>query len=131
MTPNIFPLLSKALWSRINSCYSILFSNLKKKKNILLIELLAITCLTCILRHPIIQILYTQLYDFKYSSLMLIITRFSSNYFYFYLFSKLATTVEGDPKAPIATTPRCREWRYSFLWIAPLYPWSVLYNAEC
>ena len=33
---------------------------------------------------------------------------------------KLATIVEGDPKAPfsIATTPR----RYSFSWIAPLYP---------
>ena len=37
---------------------------------------------------------------------------------------KLATIVEGDPKAPfsIATTPRCREGRYSFPWIAPLYP---------
>ena len=28
---NIFPLLSKAMWSRINSCYRILFSNLKQK----------------------------------------------------------------------------------------------------
>ena len=37
---------------------------------------------------------------------------------------KLATIVEGDPKAPfsIATTPRCREGRYSFPRIAPLYP---------
>ena len=37
---------------------------------------------------------------------------------------KLATIVEGDPKAPfsIATTPRCREGRYSIPWIAPLYP---------
>ena len=26
------PLLSKALWSRINSCYGILFSNLKQNK---------------------------------------------------------------------------------------------------
>ena len=34
------------------------------------------------------------------------------------------TTVKSDPKAPfsIATTPRCRGWRHSFLWIAPLYP---------
>ena len=37
---------------------------------------------------------------------------------------KLATVVEGDQKAPfsIATTPGCREGRYSFLGIAPLYP---------
>ena len=36
---------------------------------------------------------------------------------------KLATLVEGDPKAPlsIATTPRCRGGHYSFPWIAPLY----------
>ena len=40
---------------------------------------------------------------------------------------------EGDPKAPfsIATTPRCREECYSIPWIAPLYPWSLPYNAEC
>ena len=32
--------------------------------------------------------------------------------------------VEGDQKVPfsIATTPRCRGGRYSFPWIAPLYP---------
>ena len=37
---------------------------------------------------------------------------------------KLATLVEGDPKAPfsIATTPRCRRGRNSMPWIAPLYP---------
>ena len=37
---------------------------------------------------------------------------------------KLATLVEGDPKAPfsIATTPRCRRRCYSIPWIAPLYP---------
>ena len=36
---------------------------------------------------------------------------------------KLATIVEGEPKVPfsIATAPRCRGGRYSFLWIAPLY----------
>ena len=32
---NIFPLLSKALWSTIDSCYCILFSNLKQKNNII------------------------------------------------------------------------------------------------
>ena len=37
---------------------------------------------------------------------------------------KLVTAVEGDLKVPfsIATTPRCRGGRYSFPWIAPLYP---------
>ena len=46
---------------------------------------------------------------------------------------KLATIVEGYPKTPfsIATTPRCREGRYSFPWIAPLYPCNVSYNVEC
>ena len=46
---------------------------------------------------------------------------------------KLATIVEGDPKAPfsIATTPRCRGGRYSIPRIVPLYPWTVPYNAEC
>ena len=45
----------------------------------------------------------------------------------FLMKKKLATVVEGDPKAPlsIATTPRCRGGCYSFPWIAPLYPWSV------
>ena len=45
---------------------------------------------------------------------------------------KLTTIVEGDLKAPfsIATTLGCREGRYSIHWIAPLYPWSVPYNAE-
>ena len=31
----------------------------------------------------------------------------------------------------IATTSRCMGGRYSFPWIAPLYPWNVSYNAEC
>ena len=46
---------------------------------------------------------------------------------------KLATIVEGDPKTPfsIATISKCQGGRYSFLWIAPLYPWSVPYNGEC
>ena len=45
----------------------------------------------------------------------------------------MATVVEGDQKAPflIATTPRCRGGRYSFPWIASLYPWSFTYIAEC
>ena len=47
--------------------------------------------------------------------------------------NKLSTRVEGDPKAPfsIATTERCRGGHYSFPWIAPLYPCSLPYNAEC
>ena len=46
---------------------------------------------------------------------------------------KLATVVEGNQKVPfsIATKPRCRGGRYSFPWIAPLYPWYVPYIAEC
>ena len=37
---------------------------------------------------------------------------------------KLATVVEGGLRAPflIATTPRCRRRRYSFPWVAQLYP---------
>ena len=46
---------------------------------------------------------------------------------------KLATLVEGLPKVPfsIAYTLRCRVGRYFIPWIAPLYPWSLPYNAEC
>ena len=53
-------------------------------------------------------------------------------YIYYINVSKVATLVEGDPKAPfsIATTPMCRGGRYSFPWIAPLYPWYVPYIAE-
>ena len=49
------------------------------------------------------------------------------------MLNKLATVIEGDQKAPfsIATIPRCRGERYSFPWIAPLYPWYVPYIAEC
>ena len=45
---------------------------------------------------------------------------------------KFATSVEGDPKAPfsIATAPRYRGGRYSIPWIAPLYSWSLPYNAR-
>ena len=44
---------------------------------------------------------------------------------------KLATFVKGDLKAPfsIATTLRCKERGYSFPKIAPLYSWSLPYNA--
>ena len=37
---------------------------------------------------------------------------------------KLPTIVKGNPKAlfSIASTPRCRGERYSFLWIVPLFP---------
>ena len=39
----------------------------------------------------------------------------------------MATVVEGDQRTPfsIATTPRYRGGRYSFTWIAQLYPWYV------
>ena len=40
----------------------------------------------------------------------------------------LVTVVDGDQKAPfsITTTPRRRGGRYSFPWIAPLYPRTYL-----
>ena len=46
---------------------------------------------------------------------------------------KLPTVAEGDPSAPfsIATTLRCRKDATPLPWIAPLYPWSLLNNAEC
>ena len=46
---------------------------------------------------------------------------------------KLVTVVEGEQKAhfSIATTPWCRGGRYSFPWIAPLYPRYGPYIAEC
>ena len=39
---------------------------------------------------------------------------------------------KGNLKAPfcLAATLRCTGGCYSFLWISPLYSWSVLYNAE-
>ena len=47
---------------------------------------------------------------------------------------KLVTVVEGDPKASfsIATTPRCRGERYSFLWIATLYfdPYLIMLSVK-
>ena len=46
---------------------------------------------------------------------------------------KLATLVKGNPKVPlsITTTPRCRGGHCSIPRIAPLYPWSSPYSAEC
>ena len=54
-------------------------------------------------------------------------------YVYKSYIKKLATLVEGDLTAPflIDTTRRCRRERYSIPWIAPPYPWSLPYNAEC
>ena len=50
-------------------------------------------------------------------------------YIYIYIYIvKLVVVVEGDLMAPfsIATTTRCREGRYSFPWIAPLYLYTYL-----
>ena len=50
------------------------------------------------------------------------------------IYKKLATIVEGDPKAPfsIDITPSCKEERYSFPWIAPLYfdPYLIMLSAK-
>ena len=67
-------------------------------------------------------------------TLPLLILRFEMTLlFSFPIIVKLSPFVEGDQKAPfsIATTPRCREGRYSFPWIASLYPWYIPYIAEC
>ena len=42
------------------------------------------------------------------------------------------TLAEGDPKAlfSIATIPWCRGGRYSFPWIAPLYPNLIRLSAK-
>ena len=47
-------------------------------------------------------------------------------------FVKLAIVVDGDPKDffSIANTPRCRGGRYSFPWIAPLYPYFKMMSAK-
>ena len=46
--------------------------------------------------------------------------------------AKLANLVEGEPWTPfsIDATPSCRVGRYSILWIATLYPWSLPDNTE-
>ena len=53
-------------------------------------------------------------------------------YIYILLYISRLTVVDNSLKAPlsIATTLRCRGGHYSFPWIAPLYSWSVPYNAE-
>ena len=45
---------------------------------------------------------------------------------------KLATLVKGDPKASfsIAITPRSRGGRYSFDWIALLYPYLIMLSVK-
>ena len=45
---------------------------------------------------------------------------------------KLATVVEGNPKAPfsIATTPRCRGGHYSFPWITPLDTYLIMLSVK-
>ena len=45
---------------------------------------------------------------------------------------KSVTLVESDPKAPfsIGTILRCLGGRNAFPWIAPLYPWSITYDAK-
>ena len=56
------------------------------------------------------------------------IHRYICTYIYFnvyiYIYKKLATVIESNPKAPfsIASTPKCRGGRHSFPWIAPPYP---------
>ena len=48
-----------------------------------------------------------------------------------HIYKKLGTVIKGDSKAPfsIATLPMYQGGRYFFPGIAPLYPWSMPYNA--
>ena len=54
----------------------------------------------------------------------------------FWVFGMTRPGIEHRSPGPLksafltASTPRCKGWCYSFPWIAPLYPWSVPYNAE-
>ena len=52
-------------------------------------------------------------------------------YIYIYIV-KLATFVEGGPKAPlsIATTLRCSGGRYSIPWIAPTLPHLIMLRVK-
>ena len=65
---NFCLLSSKALGLKINSCYCILFSNLKQKKNttLLLVELLAVTWVPCILRQPLCVCIYIYIYIYHH-----------------------------------------------------------------
>ena len=52
---------------------------------------------------------------------------------YIHIYIIVGDRSRGRPEGSfsIATTSRSRGRRYSFSWIAPLYPWSVPYNTEC
>ena len=43
---------------------------------------------------------------------------------------KLATIVEGDPKAPLSIATWCREERNTFPWIGPLYPLFIMLSVK-
>ena len=61
----------------------------------------------------------------RFEFFLLVLNKYINN-------NKVGDLVEGDPKAPfsIATTTRCKR-RFTIPWIAPLYPLSLPYNAEC
>ena len=52
-TQNVFPFLSKVLWSSINSCYTLFKSETKQNTTLLLEQLLAVTWVLCILKNLI------------------------------------------------------------------------------
>ena len=55
VTQNTFSSLVQSIMIKIDCCFSILFSNLKQKKNttLLLVELFVVTWVPCLLRHPV------------------------------------------------------------------------------
>ena len=70
---------------------------------------------------------WCRFYDYSNADSCLLLTKVSKKNV------KLPTLVEGDLKVPfsVATTPKCKGGCYSIPWIAPLYPWSLPYNAVC
>ena len=105
-----FPLLSKASWSMISSCYSILFSNLKQKNNIIrrfisnqmgpMYIKIPYTCfvpdhfVSKILKHPIFWKMYV------FENLITQVAKAKDTFFEVLLFSR------GDTECILSTTDR-------------------------
>ena len=78
----------------------------------------------------------------KYGTILFVAVGISSREFLYILhilekkdfaeLSKLATIVEGEPKAPLSIATILNVWgrRYFFPWIAPLYPWTIPCSVE-
>ena len=87
MTQSFSLFLSKAMRSRINSCYSILFSNVKQKEHTLLLAaLFAVTRVQCILKHPIYLFLS---FDILHTILLVFFLQHFDGYLFIFKSSKM------------------------------------------